>query len=166
MGLTYSTNILNLFLALDTSSTEVRDIWTGFSARGDFLVVKGTLILRSWLRLMLLMSFPFAPHSAKVHVLFSDPLLQTGGVSVCGMFSSVSGFAYVQLLPLAVERDGQIAQWESSFVMLSSPLFSPSSFFSACVSQAVIAEWCWRLRAACRKFCHFNFCPFLSLYIT
>lgn len=83
--------------------------------------------------------------SAKVHVLFSDPLLRTGDVSVCDMSSSASGFAYVQLLPLAVERAGQIAARGSNLVTLSSPVFSPSSF-PARVSQAVIAERCWRLR--------------------
>lgn len=103
------------------------------------------------LRLMLLTLFSFAPPSAKVHILFSAPLPQTGDASVCDMFSSASGFAYVQLLPLAVERDGQIAERGSNLVTLSSPVFSPSSF-PARVSQAVIAERCWRLRAACGNF--------------
>lgn len=41
------------------------------------------------------------------------------------MFSSAGGFAYAQLLPPAVERDGQIAEQGSNLVTLSSPLLSP-----------------------------------------
>lgn len=45
------------------------------------------------------------------HPLFgSSPISLLHTADVSDMFSSASGFAYAQLLPLAVERDGQIAQ--------------------------------------------------------
>lgn len=48
VALPYGPHWLNQFLALDMASTQVRDIWQDYSALRDFLLVKGTLILRSW----------------------------------------------------------------------------------------------------------------------
>lgn len=93
------------------------------------------MLLNSRLRLTLSTPFPVAPRLAKVPTLLSDPLpsLSAGDVSVCDIFSSAGGFAYAQLLPPAVERDGQIAERGSNLVTLSSPLFSPLFFPCPCL---------------------------------